>query len=52
MNKNQFKTQLDFKVSITKEELEQIENKLDDQEIAEKLVLFLKRQKELPCYPF
>ena len=52
MNKNQFKTQLNFKVSITKEELKQIENKLDDQEIAEKLVLFLKRQKELPCYPF
>ena len=47
MNKNQFKTSLNFIITITKEELEEIENKLNDQEIIERLIHFLKRQKEL-----
>ena len=50
INYNQFKNQLNFKSIITKEELEQIENKLDDQEIVEQLIQFLKRQKELFKY--
>ena len=50
INNNQFKSQLNFKSIITKEELEQIEDKLNDQEIVEQLIQFLKRQKELFKY--
>ena len=50
INSNQFKSQLNFKSIITKEELEQIENKLNDQEIVDQLIKFLKRQKELFKY--
>ena len=50
INSNQFKTQLNFKSIITKEELEQIENKLNDHEIVDQLIQFLKRQKELFKY--
>ena len=48
-NKN-LKNELNFKVTIEKEELAKIENNLNDQEIVEKLIYFLKHQKNLFKY--
>ena len=44
---NNIKNDLNFKVSIEKEDLLKIENNLNDQEIVEKLIYFLIRQKNL-----
>lgn len=48
-NKN-LKNELNFKVAIEKEELAKIENNLNDPEIVDKLIYFLKRQKNLFKY--
>ena len=50
ISNNYFKSYLNFKVSIQKEELKEIENRLNDKEIIEKLIYFLKKQKELFRY--
>ena len=50
MSNNCFKSHLNFKVSIQKEELKEIENRLNDKEIIDKLIYFLKKQKELFRY--
>ncbi len=50
LNNKNLKNELNFKVSIEKEELSKIENNLNDPEIIEKLIYFLKRQKNLFKY--
>ena len=50
MSNDYFKSHLNFQVSIQKEELKEIENRLNDKEIIEKLIYFLKKQKELFKY--
>ena len=50
LNNDNLKNELSFKVTIEKEELARIEDKLDDPEIVEKLIYFLKHQKNLYKY--
>lgn len=50
LNNDNLKNELSFKVTIEKEELAKIEDKLDDPEIVEKLIYFLKHQKNLYKY--
>ena len=49
-NNDNLKNELNFKVTIDKEELAILENKLNDQEIVEKLIYYLKHQKNLFKY--
>lgn len=49
-NTDNLKNELSFKVTIEKEELARIEDKLNDPDIVEKLIYFLKHQKNLFKY--
>ena len=50
LNNDNLKNELDFKIAIGKEELARIEEKLNNSEIVEKLIYFLKHQKNLFKY--